>query len=55
MTRVRATCCSLLLALDAQGDRRERAQEERRVEQRVAAQLLARHNAALLQASSLSR
>ncbi|KAK2167301.1 hypothetical protein NP493_1282g00032 [Ridgeia piscesae] len=50
-----ASDTSLLLALDAQGDRRERAQEERRVEQRVAAQLLARHNAALLQASSLSR
>lgn len=46
---------SILLALDAQSARREGLQEERRMEQRVAAQLLAKHNAALLQASNLNR
>ena len=48
-------CCSILLALDAQNALMERLRDERRMEQRLAAQLLAKRNAALLQTSNLNR
>ena len=48
-------CCSILLALDAQNALMERLRDERRMEQRLAAQLLGKRNAALLQTSNLNR